>query len=105
MERKKDKATRKGRSGGETVRTRRRWKAEEKLAIIKEAKESSSVAEVCRKHSIDPSMLTGWRESYETFGLECLRTHSTAIDTGLRKQNPQFPDMWISITMGGCTVA
>jgi len=29
-------------------------------------------------------MLTGWRESYETFGLECLRTHSTAIDTGLR---------------------
>jgi len=60
---------------------------------------------VCRKHSIDPSMLTGWRESYETFGLECLRTHSTAIDTGLRKQNPQFPDMWISITMGGSTVA
>ena len=44
MDRKKEKATRKGRSGGETVRTRRRWKAEEKLAIIKEAKESSSVA-------------------------------------------------------------
>ena len=53
MERKKDKATRKGRSGGETVRTRRRWRAEEKLAIIKEAKESSSVAEVCRKNSIE----------------------------------------------------
>ena len=85
MERKKDKATRKGRSGGETVRTRRRWKAEEKLAIIKEAKENSSIAEVCRKHSIDPSMLTRWRESYETFGLEGLRTHSTAIDPGLRK--------------------
>ena len=47
MERKKDKATRKGRSGGERVRTRRRWKAEEKLSIIKEARESSSVAEVC----------------------------------------------------------
>ena len=44
MDRKKEKATRKGRSGGETVRSRRRWKAEEKHAIIKEAKESSSVA-------------------------------------------------------------
>ena len=38
-----------GRSGGGTVRTRRRWKAEEKLAIIKETRKGSSVAEVSRK--------------------------------------------------------
>ena len=31
------------------MRTRRRWKAEEKLAIIKETRKGSSVAEVCRK--------------------------------------------------------
>jgi transposase-like protein len=85
MERKKDKAIWKGMSGGETVKTRRRWRAEEKLSIIKEAKEGSSVAEVCRKHSIDPSMLARWRESYEIFGLEGLKTNSTAIDPGLRK--------------------
>ena len=30
-------------------------------------------------------MLTRWRESYETFGLEGLKSHSTAIEPGLRK--------------------
>ena len=55
-DRKKDKATRKGRSGGEAVMTRRKWKAEEKLAILKEAREGISIAEVCRKHSIDSYM-------------------------------------------------
>ncbi|MCL5677784.1 MAG: transposase [Candidatus Thermoplasmatota archaeon] len=85
MERKKGKATRKGRSEGETVRIVRRWRAEEKLAIIKEVKENSSDAEVCRKHSIDPSIPARWMESYEPFGLEGLKTHSTAIDPGLGK--------------------
>ena len=65
MYRKKDKAIWKGRPGGETVRTRRRWKAEEKLAIIREAREGGSLAEMCRKHSIDLSMLARWREPYE----------------------------------------
>jgi len=56
MERKKDKTIRKGRSRVEIVRTGRRWRAEEKLAIIKEANEDSSVTEVCGKHFIDFSM-------------------------------------------------
>ena len=41
MER-KNKGNQKEMSGGETVKTRRRWKAEEKLAIIKEVKEGNS---------------------------------------------------------------
>ncbi len=84
MER-KNKGNQKDASGGETVKTRRRWKAEEKLAILKEVKEGNSLAEISRKYSIDPSMLTRWRESYETFGLEGLKSHSTAIEPGLRK--------------------
>jgi transposase-like protein len=35
---------------------RRRWKSEEKLAIIKEVKEKGTVVETCRKYSIDSSM-------------------------------------------------
>jgi hypothetical protein len=54
MER-KNKGSQKDTSGGETMKTRRRWKAEEKLAIIKEVKEGNSHAEISRKYSIDPS--------------------------------------------------
>jgi transposase-like protein len=46
---------------------RRRWKAEEKLMIIKEVRESGKVVEICRKHSIDLSMYYKWKESYDTF--------------------------------------
>jgi transposase-like protein len=45
---------------------RRRWKAEEKLAIIKEAKENGKVVEICRKYSIDPGMYYKWKEFYDT---------------------------------------
>lgn len=44
---KKDNATRKARSGGVVVRTRRKVRAEENPATLKEARESISVAEVC----------------------------------------------------------
>ena len=42
---------------------RRKWKAEEKLAIIKEIKESDKVVETCRKYSVDPGMYYKWKES------------------------------------------
>ncbi len=35
---------------------RRKWKSEEKLAIIKEVREKGTVVETCRRYSIDPSM-------------------------------------------------
>jgi len=37
---------------------RRRLKSEEKLAIIKEIKESRKVIETCRKYSVDPPTFT-----------------------------------------------
>lgn len=52
---------------------RRRWKAEEKLAIIKEVKENNRVVETCRKYSVDPGMYYKWKESYDTFGLDGLK--------------------------------
>jgi len=35
---------------------RRIWKAEEKLAIIKEVKENGKVVETCSKYSVNPGM-------------------------------------------------
>ena len=34
----------------------RRWKAEEKLALISEVKEKRQIVETCRKYDVDPSM-------------------------------------------------
>ena len=43
-------------------RAYRRFTAEEKLAILKEAEQPGvSVAEVCRKHAMSPSLLYSWR--------------------------------------------
>ena len=38
---------------------RRRWKAEEKLALINEIREKGQIVETCRKYGVDPSILTG----------------------------------------------
>ncbi len=70
MARKEAKATRIGMPGVERVRTRRMWKTEEKPTITMEANEDSAVIEGCRRHSIDPSILTRLRESYCTFSLD-----------------------------------
>ena len=61
---------------------RRRWKAEEKLAIIKE---SGKVVETCRKYSVDPGMYYKWKESYDTFGLDGLKPHYRRMEPGVRK--------------------
>ena len=64
---------------------RRRWKAEEKLAIIKKIKENNKVVETCRKYSIDPGMYYKGKESYDTFGLDGLKPHYRRMEPGVRK--------------------
>ena len=68
-----------------TVRTRRRWQPEEKLAVIKEVQEKGSVVETCRKYSIDPAMYYRWKASYDTFGVDGLKSHYRRMEPGLRK--------------------
>ena len=58
-----------------TARTRRRWQPEEKLAVIKEVQEKGTVVETCRKYSIDPAMYYRWKASYDTFGVDGLKSH------------------------------
>lgn len=68
-----------------TARTRRRWQPEEKLAVIKEVQEKGSVVETCRKYSIDPAMYYRWKASYDTFGVDGLKSHYRRMEPGLRK--------------------
>jgi hypothetical protein len=39
------------------------------MAVVKEVQEKESVAETCRKYSIDPVMYLRWKESYDSFGV------------------------------------
>ena len=64
---------------------RRHWKAEEKLALISEIRDKGHVVEACRKYGADPTMFYRWKESYETFGMESLRSQSRSIESGLRQ--------------------
>ena len=64
---------------------RRRWKVEEKLAIIKEIMENNKVVGTCRKYSVDPGMYYKWKESYNTFGLDGLKPHYRRMEPGVRK--------------------
>jgi transposase len=42
-------------------KSRRRWTAEEKLAILSEGRrDGSSVSEVCRRHAIAPTVFYDW---------------------------------------------
>ena len=64
---------------------RRKWKAEEKLAIIKEIEETGKVIETCRKYSISNGMYYKWKEAYNTFGLDGIKSHKTRIGYDVRK--------------------
>ena len=64
---------------------RKHWKAEEKLAPINEIRENGHVVETCRKYGSDSTMFYRWKESYETFGMESLRSQSRSIESGLRQ--------------------
>ena len=63
---------------------RRHWKAEEKLALINEIKDKGHVVETCKKYGADPTVFYRWKELYETFSMEGLRSRSLSIEHGLR---------------------
>lgn len=68
-----------------TMTERRRWKAEEKLALINEIKEKGQVVETCRKYGADPTMFYRWKEIFDTYGVEGLRSRTRHSDPSVRK--------------------
>ena len=64
---------------------RRHWKAEETLTLINEIKDKHHVVETCRKYGADPTMFYRWKESFETFVMEGLRSRSRSLEPGIRE--------------------
>ena len=52
---------------------RRRWSAEEKMAMVRESFEpGKSVSMVARQHGVNPNQLFGWRKLYQTGSLSAV---------------------------------
>ena len=64
---------------------RRRWKAEEKLALINEIREKGQIAETCRKYGVDPSMFYRYEEVFDIYGVDGLRSRTRNSDPSIRK--------------------
>jgi putative transposase len=64
---------------------RRRWKSDEKLALTKEIRENGYVVETCRKYGVDPSTFYRWKEIYDTYGVDGLRSRTRHSDPSVRK--------------------
>ena len=59
----------------------RRWTAEQKLAIIAEARQAGQgISEVCRRHQLSPGVLYAWERLAKQGALEAL--------SGRRGQSP-----------------
>ena len=63
----------------------RRWKAEEKLALINEIREKGQIVETCRKYGVDPSMFYRWKEVFDIYGVDGLRSRTRNSDPSIRK--------------------
>jgi transposase len=58
-------------------KSRRRWTAEEKVAIVAEGrKEGALVSEVCRRHSIAPTLFYDWERKAKEGSVSRLREPS-----------------------------
>jgi putative transposase len=56
---------------------RRSWPAEEKLAIVQEAREQQiPVSEVCRRHGVSPALFYSWERRAREGALEALQRRS-----------------------------
>ena len=59
------------------AKSKRRWSGEDKLKILKEGQTSgASVAEVCRRHGIDPAQYYQWLKASEEGAKQALNPGS-----------------------------
>ena len=74
------------------MKKQRRYSAEEKFLILREAQEHG-VVETCRKHGVDPTTYYSWKERYEAEGIAGLlprksgRTPDAVDHKKLEKEN------------------
>ena len=54
--------------------TRRRWSAQDKLSILREARQTGqTVSEVCRRHGLSPGLFYVWEKQAQEGALQALR--------------------------------
>jgi transposase-like protein len=57
------------------VERRRKWSAQEEVAIVAESlAEGAVISEVARRHGLSPQQLFGWSRAYGPRGLRCGRS-------------------------------
>ena len=63
-----------------SVQRRRRWRPEEKRAIVEEAEElGNSISSVARKYDINPNQLFAWRRLMRDGALEAVRREERVV--------------------------
>jgi putative transposase len=61
------------------AKTRRTFSPEDRLSLLKEA-EREGFTETCRKHSLSPTLLSGWRKKYLSKGTDGLKPSYRRVD-------------------------
>lgn len=64
-------------------KTRRKFSPEDRLAVLQEVRQNG-LSEICRKHSLSPSLVNRWRHKYEANGVEGLKRAYHRIDPQIR---------------------
>jgi len=73
---------------------RKRFTVEQKLAAIKDYESGVRVAEICRKHNINPNTFYKWKSKYEESGVDGLApkvvSSITSKESELRRENEEL---------------
>ena len=71
-----------------STNTRRRWTAEEKLAILEEARQTGhSISDVCRRHQLAPGQFYLWERQARQGAISALKNSRP----GRKAQDPTEP--------------
>ncbi|SRR5579883_51155 len=69
-----------------SVERRRRWSADEKQALLKEAEEpGNSISAVARKYGVSASQLFNWRKQYQRGGQIAVRANDEVVPAAEHK--------------------
>jgi len=73
---------------------KKRFTVEQKLAIMKDYEAGVKVAEICRKHNVNPNTFYKWKAKYEESGVDGLApkvvSPITSKETELRRENEEL---------------
>lgn len=70
----------------DTVEKRRRWKPEEKQALLRDAQQlGNSISSVARKYGVSPSQVFNWRKQFQKGGIVAVRANDEVVPAAHHK--------------------